>query len=138
MSGNGTPIAGERMSLLEVRSISKFFGSVIALNDISMQVYAGEVTCVHHGHPGTGHGCFQGDASTDHTAANHKQVECLRLQALQRSLTVGVAAQHPPRSISLVCYSVWVGHHILTPLKLRSTGEAGRDLPPPRCTPSGQ
>jgi simple sugar transport system ATP-binding protein len=35
-----------RVPLLEVRHISKFFGSVIALRDISMQVNAGEVTCV--------------------------------------------------------------------------------------------
>ena len=32
--------------LLEVRNVSKYFGSVIALRDISMQVHAGEVTCV--------------------------------------------------------------------------------------------
>src|SRR2546430_6462634 len=32
--------------LLEVRHVSKYFGSVIALRDISMQVHAGEVTCV--------------------------------------------------------------------------------------------
>jgi simple sugar transport system ATP-binding protein len=32
--------------LLEVRHVSKFFGSVIALKDISMEVRAGEVTCV--------------------------------------------------------------------------------------------
>ena len=32
--------------LLEVRHVSKYFGSVIALRDISMQVNAGEVTCV--------------------------------------------------------------------------------------------
>ncbi len=38
-SQNGTP-------LLEVRHISKYFGSVIALRDISMEVHAGEVTCV--------------------------------------------------------------------------------------------
>jgi simple sugar transport system ATP-binding protein len=38
-SANGTP-------LLEVRHVSKYFGSVIALKDISMQVRAGEVTCV--------------------------------------------------------------------------------------------
>jgi simple sugar transport system ATP-binding protein len=36
---NGVP-------LLEVRHVSKFFGSVIALKDISMEVRAGEVTCV--------------------------------------------------------------------------------------------
>jgi len=36
---NGAP-------LLEVRHVSKYFGSVIALRDISMQVHAGEVTCV--------------------------------------------------------------------------------------------
>ncbi len=34
------------VALLEVRSVSKYFGSVIALKDISMQVHAGEVTCV--------------------------------------------------------------------------------------------
>lgn len=38
-SKNGLP-------LLEVRHVSKYFGSVIALKDISMQVWAGEVTCV--------------------------------------------------------------------------------------------
>src|SRR5947208_5123373 len=38
-SKNGVP-------LLEVRNVSKYFGSVIALRDISMQVHAGEVTCV--------------------------------------------------------------------------------------------
>ena len=32
--------------LLEVRHVSKYFGGVIALRDISMQVNAGEVTCV--------------------------------------------------------------------------------------------
>src|SRR6267143_3018947 len=34
------------LPLLEVRNVSKYFGSVIALRDISMQVNAGEVTCV--------------------------------------------------------------------------------------------
>ena len=32
--------------LLEVRNVSKYFGSVIALKDISTVVHAGEVTCV--------------------------------------------------------------------------------------------
>src|SRR3981189_1341342 len=32
--------------LLEVRHVSKYFGSVIALKDISMEVRAGAVTCV--------------------------------------------------------------------------------------------
>ncbi len=36
---NGTPA-------LEVRSVSKYFGSVNALEDVSLAVYAGEVTCV--------------------------------------------------------------------------------------------
>ena len=31
---------------LEVRSISKYFGSVNALEDISLSVYSGQVTCV--------------------------------------------------------------------------------------------
>ncbi|HET7869772.1 MAG TPA: ATP-binding cassette domain-containing protein [Actinomycetota bacterium] len=39
MSSNGSP-------LLEVKGISKFFGSVIALKDVSMFVRAGEVTCL--------------------------------------------------------------------------------------------
>lgn len=39
MSRNGVPN-------IEVRSISKFFGSVIALNDVSMSVYPGEVMCL--------------------------------------------------------------------------------------------
>jgi simple sugar transport system ATP-binding protein len=36
---NGTP-------LLEVRNVSKYFGNVVALKDVSVQVGAGEVTCV--------------------------------------------------------------------------------------------
>ncbi len=32
--------------ILEVRNITMLFGSVIALNDVSMQVYPGEVTCL--------------------------------------------------------------------------------------------
>jgi len=39
MSSNGGP-------LLEVKGISKYFGSVIALKDVSMFVRAGEVTCL--------------------------------------------------------------------------------------------
>jgi simple sugar transport system ATP-binding protein len=39
MSENGTP-------LIEVRNISKYFGSVIALSDVSMAVGAGEVMCL--------------------------------------------------------------------------------------------
>ena len=31
---------------LEVRSISKYFGSVNALEDVSLAVYSGQVTCV--------------------------------------------------------------------------------------------
>ena len=36
---NGTP-------LVEVRSVSKYFGSVVSLKDISMSVHAGEVMCL--------------------------------------------------------------------------------------------
>lgn len=32
--------------LLEARHVSKYFGSVIALRDISMEIHAGDVTCV--------------------------------------------------------------------------------------------
>jgi simple sugar transport system ATP-binding protein len=32
--------------LIEVQSVSKYFGSVVALKDISMKVYAGEVMCL--------------------------------------------------------------------------------------------
>jgi simple sugar transport system ATP-binding protein len=39
MSQNGTP-------LIEVRNISKYFGNVIALQDVSMDVSAGEVMCL--------------------------------------------------------------------------------------------
>jgi simple sugar transport system ATP-binding protein len=39
MSGNGTP-------LLDVQKISKYFGSVIAIKDVSMFCRAGEVTCL--------------------------------------------------------------------------------------------
>ncbi|MBZ0300566.1 MAG: ATP-binding cassette domain-containing protein [Anaerolineae bacterium] len=36
----------ERTPLLEVRGISKYFGSVIALKDVTMTVYPGEVMCL--------------------------------------------------------------------------------------------
>ncbi|HEU5431493.1 MAG TPA: ATP-binding cassette domain-containing protein, partial [Thermomicrobiales bacterium] len=36
----------ERTPLLEVRDVSKYFGNVIALKDISMAVYPGEVMCL--------------------------------------------------------------------------------------------
>lgn len=39
MSQNGLPN-------IEVKNISKYFGSVIALNDVSMSVYPGEVMCL--------------------------------------------------------------------------------------------
>ncbi len=39
MSSNGTP-------LLEIKNVSKYFGSVIALEDVSAFVRAGEVTCL--------------------------------------------------------------------------------------------
>jgi simple sugar transport system ATP-binding protein len=41
-----TPAAATRTPTLEVRSICKYFGSVNALEDISVSVYPGEVTCV--------------------------------------------------------------------------------------------
>jgi simple sugar transport system ATP-binding protein len=42
-----TPATAEdRIAALEVRSICKYFGSVNALEDISVAVYPGEVTCV--------------------------------------------------------------------------------------------
>jgi len=39
-------VSGDRAALLEVRGISKYFGSVNALQEVSLQVYPGEVTCV--------------------------------------------------------------------------------------------
>src|SRR5947209_10627614 len=36
----------QTVPLIEVQNVSKIFGSVIALKDISMQVYAGEVMCL--------------------------------------------------------------------------------------------
>ena len=35
-----------RAALVEMRSVSKYFGSVNALRDVSLEVHAGEVTCV--------------------------------------------------------------------------------------------
>jgi len=52
MTANPAPAAtepqpgAERAPLLEARHVSKFFGSVIALRDVSLEVRAGEVTCV--------------------------------------------------------------------------------------------
>ncbi len=46
MIGGGAASNGDAAPLLEVRHVSKYFGNVIALRDISMEVRAGEVTCV--------------------------------------------------------------------------------------------
>lgn len=54
MTGNAAPApqgpeaqpGAESVPLLEARHVSKYFGSVIALRDVSLQVRAGEVTCV--------------------------------------------------------------------------------------------
>jgi simple sugar transport system ATP-binding protein len=43
-AGGGTVVADA--PLLEVRDVAKYFGSVNALQQISLKVYAGEVTCV--------------------------------------------------------------------------------------------
>jgi simple sugar transport system ATP-binding protein len=42
----GAPQPPARQPLLEVRDIAKYFGSVIALKDVSMSVHAGEVLCL--------------------------------------------------------------------------------------------
>ncbi|MEM7129027.1 MAG: ATP-binding cassette domain-containing protein [Chloroflexota bacterium] len=39
-------MSDKREPILEVRNISKLFGSVIALSDVSAHVYPGEVTCI--------------------------------------------------------------------------------------------
>ena len=41
-----TPTNGPRVPLIEAREVSKYFGSVIALKDISMTLHAGEVMCL--------------------------------------------------------------------------------------------
>ena len=53
MTGNRAPAASTPAQpapagapLLEARHVSKYYGSVIALHDFSLQVHAGEVTCV--------------------------------------------------------------------------------------------
>ena len=53
MTGNRAPAASTPAQpapagapLLEARHVSKYYGSVIALHDVSLQVHAGEVTCV--------------------------------------------------------------------------------------------
>jgi simple sugar transport system ATP-binding protein len=46
MSDTTTGSDGGGATLLEVRNVSKYFGNVIALKDISVQVGSGEVTCV--------------------------------------------------------------------------------------------
>ena len=40
------PSNGDETPLLEVQNVAKYFGSVIALKDISMSVHAGEVMCL--------------------------------------------------------------------------------------------
>jgi simple sugar transport system ATP-binding protein len=39
-------MAASKQPILEVRQISKYFGNVIALNDVSMTLYPGEVMCL--------------------------------------------------------------------------------------------
>jgi simple sugar transport system ATP-binding protein len=46
MSMDASPTTASAPCLLEARSVSKYFGSVNALQDISLKVNAGEVTCV--------------------------------------------------------------------------------------------
>ncbi len=46
MSVTGSVQTLDQAPLLEVRNVSKYFGGVIALREISVQVRAGEVTCV--------------------------------------------------------------------------------------------
>jgi simple sugar transport system ATP-binding protein len=46
MSMEGSQVTTQDACLLEARSVSKYFGSVNALQDISLKVSAGEVTCV--------------------------------------------------------------------------------------------
>ncbi len=41
-----TSSTGARVPLLELKNISKFFGNVTALQDVSTKVHAGAVTCV--------------------------------------------------------------------------------------------
>src|SRR5688572_9034054 len=41
------PAAGDsRIPLLEARSVSKYFGAVVAIEDVSLAVRAGEITCL--------------------------------------------------------------------------------------------
>jgi simple sugar transport system ATP-binding protein len=46
MTATTTQVPAAGTTLLEVRNVSKFFGNVVALNDISVGVGAHEVTCV--------------------------------------------------------------------------------------------
>ncbi|MDE3134728.1 MAG: sugar ABC transporter ATP-binding protein [Acidobacteriota bacterium] len=45
-SADTAPLSADATPLLEMRDVDKYFGSVNALQDISLQVKAGEVTCV--------------------------------------------------------------------------------------------
>ena len=40
------PSGADATPLLEAREVSKYFGSVNALQDVTLKVHAGEVTCV--------------------------------------------------------------------------------------------
>lgn len=47
MKEDGAPDGGgETAPLIELRSVSKYFGNVIALEDVSMRVHSGEVMCL--------------------------------------------------------------------------------------------
>ena len=46
LAAGGASVATDGAPLLEVRDVAKYFGSVNALQHVSLKVYAGEVTCV--------------------------------------------------------------------------------------------
>ena len=96
------------MSLLEVRNVSKYFGNVIALKDISVGVDAGEVTCV-LGDNGAGKSTFIKILSGVHQQTEgtiHMNGEEVRFDSPRDALAKGIATVY--QDLAMVpLMSVW-------------------------------
>jgi simple sugar transport system ATP-binding protein len=94
--------------LLEVRNISKYFGSVIALRDVSMFVRAGEVTCL-LGDNGAGKSTLIKTLSGVHTPTSGEYMfdgEAISLSSPRDALERGIATVYQDLAM-IPLLSVW-------------------------------
>lgn len=106
MSTQATP--GTQAPLIEARGLGKYYGSIIALSDVSTEVRAGEVTCV-LGDNGAGKSTFIKILSGVH---RHDEGEylldgsTLRLSSPREALSRGIATVYQDLAM-LPLMSVW-------------------------------